>query len=49
MMDETLFRAKDLGKFKSEVAAAAVITMNPDLNGHVKSRQEPVGEATEGA
>jgi len=42
-----LFRAKDLGKFKSEVAAAAVAAMNPDLKGHILSKQEPVGEATE--
>lgn len=42
-----LFRAKDLGKFKSEVAATAVATMNPDLQGHIISKQEPVGEGTE--
>lgn len=42
-----LFRAKDLGKFKSEVAAAAVSDMNPDLKGKINSKQEPVGPDTE--
>ncbi|KAI0723211.1 ubiquitin activating enzyme [Earliella scabrosa] len=42
-----LFRAKDLGKFKSEVAAAAVADMNPDLKGKIDSKQEPVGPYTE--
>lgn len=42
-----LFRSKDLGKFKAEVAAAAVAEMNPDLHGHIESKQEPVGESTE--
>ncbi|EIW76161.1 ubiquitin activating enzyme [Coniophora puteana RWD-64-598 SS2] len=42
-----LFRPKDLGKFKSEVAAAAVSEMNPDLKGHILTKQEPVGQATE--
>ncbi|KDQ64663.1 hypothetical protein JAAARDRAFT_28301 [Jaapia argillacea MUCL 33604] len=42
-----LFRAKDLGKFKAEVAAAAVAEMNPDLKGHILSKQEPVGPDTE--
>ncbi|KAL7282341.1 hypothetical protein ACG7TL_003811 [Trametes sanguinea] len=42
-----LFRAKDLGKFKSEVAAEAVAAMNPDLKGKIESRQEPVGPDTE--
>lgn len=42
-----LFRAKDLGKFKAEVAAAAVAAMNPDLKGKIVSRQEPVGPETE--
>jgi ubiquitin-activating enzyme E1 len=42
-----LFRAKDLGKFKSEVAAAAVAEMNPALKGHILCRQDPVGQATE--
>ncbi|KAI0320611.1 ubiquitin activating enzyme [Amylostereum chailletii] len=42
-----LFRAKDLGNFKAEVAAAAVSDMNPDLKGHILSKQEPVGPDTE--
>jgi len=42
-----LFRAKDLGKFKAEVAAAAVSEMNPDLKGHILAKQEPVGPDTE--
>lgn len=42
-----LFRPKDLGKFKAEVAAAAVAAMNPDLEGKIESKQEPVGENTE--
>jgi ubiquitin-activating enzyme E1 len=42
-----LFRAKDLGKFKSEVAGAAVAEMNPDLAGKILAKQEPVGENTE--
>ncbi|CDO71302.1 hypothetical protein BN946_scf184908.g59 [Trametes cinnabarina] len=42
-----LFRAKDLGKFKSEVAAEAVASMNPDLKGKIEARQEPVGPDTE--
>jgi ubiquitin-activating enzyme E1 len=42
-----LFRAKDLGHFKAEVAAVAVADMNPDLKGHILSKQEPVGESTE--
>ncbi|KIM83749.1 hypothetical protein PILCRDRAFT_412109 [Piloderma croceum F 1598] len=42
-----LFRPRDVGKFKAEVAAAAVAEMNPDLKGHIVSKQEPVGQATE--
>ena len=42
-----LFRPKDLGKFKSETAAAVVSEMNPDLKGHIKSYQESVGPDTE--
>lgn len=42
-----LFRAKDLGKFKSEVSAAAVVEMNPDLRGKILSKQDPVGQETE--
>ena len=43
-----LFRAKDLGKFKAEVAADAVSEMNPDLAEKILSKQEPVGPTTEG-
>ncbi|KAI9508664.1 ubiquitin activating enzyme [Russula earlei] len=42
-----LFRAKDLGNFKSVVAAAAVTEMNPDLKGHIHGRQDTVGPDTE--
>jgi ubiquitin-activating enzyme E1 len=42
-----LFRAKDLGQFKSEVAAAAVEDMNADMKGHIWAKQEPVGPDTE--
>jgi ubiquitin-activating enzyme E1 len=42
-----LFRAKDLGKFKSEQAAAAVIDMNPDLANKIVSHQDAVGPDTE--
>jgi ubiquitin-activating enzyme E1 len=42
-----LFRPKDLGHFKSEVAAAAVTVMNPDLKGKIHTSQEPVGQQTE--
>jgi len=44
-----LFRAKDLGKFKAEVAAEAVADMNPDLKGKILAKQEPVGPDTESA
>jgi ubiquitin-activating enzyme E1 len=42
-----LFRPKDLGKFKSEVAADAVVEMNPDLRGKIHSKQDAVGPNTE--
>lgn len=42
-----LFRPKDLGNFKSEVAAAAVVAMNPDLDGKIDTKQEAVGPDTE--
>ncbi|KAI0265111.1 ubiquitin activating enzyme [Gloeopeniophorella convolvens] len=42
-----LFRAKDLGNFKSVVAAAAVTEMNPDLKGHIQGSRDPVGPDTE--
>lgn len=44
-----LFRSKDLGKFKAEVAAVAVSEMNPDLTDKILAKQEPVGPATESA
>ena len=43
-----LFRPKDLGKFKAEVAASAVADMNSDLIGKIIARQDPVGPTTEG-
>jgi len=42
-----LFRSKDLGKFKSECATAAVVEMNPDLGGQISTYQDAVGAATE--
>ena len=42
-----LFRPKDLGRFKSEVAATAVSEMNPDLKGKIISHQDGVGPETE--
>lgn len=42
-----LFRPKDVGNQKSEVAAAAVISMNPDLTGHIEAKQDKVGPETE--
>ena len=42
-----LFRPKDLGKFKAEVAAEAVSEMNKDLKGKIKSYQERVSSETE--
>ncbi|KAI1795152.1 ubiquitin activating enzyme [Ganoderma leucocontextum] len=42
-----LFRPKDLGNFKSEVAAAAVAAMNPDLEGKIDTKQDAVGPDTE--
>lgn len=43
-----LFRAKDLGHFKAEVAAVAVSEMNPDLKGKITTKQDAVGPETEG-
>lgn len=40
-----LFRPKDVGKNKSEVAAAAALDMNPDL--HIEAKLEKVGPETE--
>ena len=42
-----LFRPKDLGRFKAETAAHAVVEMNPNLQGKIITRQEPVGPDTE--
>ena len=42
-----LFRPKDLGAFKAEAAARAVVTMNPALEGKIVSQQLAVGETTE--
>lgn len=42
-----LFRAKDLGNFKSNAAAAAVSEMNPDLKGRIVPSQEAVGPDSE--
>ncbi|KAF8592588.1 ubiquitin activating enzyme [Ramaria rubella] len=42
-----LFRPKDLGRFKAETAASAVMEMNPDLHGKITTRQEAVGPDTE--
>lgn len=43
-----LFRPKDLGKFKAESAAAAVVEMNPDLQGKILAYRNRVGAETEG-
>ena len=43
-----LFRAKDVGKFKAESAAAAVADMNPELKGKINAHQNRVGPETEG-
>lgn len=42
-----LFRAKDLGHFKAEVAVAAASEMNTDLKGHTNAYQDVVGPNTE--
>lgn len=42
-----LFRAKDVGKFKAESAAAAVAAMNPELKGKIIAHQDRVGPETE--
>ncbi|KAG7097207.1 hypothetical protein E1B28_004578 [Marasmius oreades] len=42
-----LFRPKDLGKFKAEVAARVVSEMNTDLAGKITTRQDAVGPDTE--
>ena len=42
-----LFRPKDVTQPKSSTAIAAVTHMNPDLKGHITSRQDRVGPETE--
>lgn len=42
-----LFRPKDVGKQKSECAAAAVAAMNPDLKGKITTLTDRVGPDTE--
>lgn len=42
-----LFRPKDVGKLKSDCAAAAVQEMNPDLKGHIVTLRDRVGQDTE--
>ncbi|CCH60861.1 hypothetical protein TBLA_0D03620 [Henningerozyma blattae CBS 6284] len=42
-----LFRPKNVGGNKSEVAAAAVIAMNPDLQGKITAKIDKVGPETE--
>ncbi|KAK6459665.1 uncharacterized protein RJT20DRAFT_125008 [Scheffersomyces xylosifermentans] len=42
-----LFRPKDVGKNKSDVAAVAVQKMNPDLKGKIESMLDKVGSETE--
>lgn len=42
-----LFRPADVGKLKSECAAAAVQAMNPDLNGKIDALRDRVGPDTE--
>ncbi|RUP12667.1 hypothetical protein BC936DRAFT_139798, partial [Jimgerdemannia flammicorona] len=42
-----LFRPADVGKLKSETAAAAIAKMNPETLGHIKAHQDRVGPETE--
>ncbi|EGY13740.1 hypothetical protein VD0002_g7029 [Verticillium dahliae] len=42
-----LFRAPDVGKMKSDCAAAAAQAMNPDLVGHIQSLKDRVSPETE--
>ena len=47
MNRQFLFRPKDVGKNKSDVAALAVQQMNPDLKGKIDSKLDKVGPETE--
>ncbi|KAL4807699.1 hypothetical protein BDV18DRAFT_135854 [Aspergillus unguis] len=42
-----LFRTKDVGKLKSECASAAVVAMNPELEGKIVTLKDRVGPDTE--
>lgn len=42
-----LFRPKDVGRDKSEVAAESVVSMNPDLKGKITAKIDKVGPETE--
>ena len=42
-----LFRPKDVGQMKSDCAAKAVTSMNPDLEGHIVTLKDRVGADTE--
>lgn len=42
-----LFRPKDVGGFKSEIAAKAVTVMNPELKGKIHAKLDKVGADTE--
>ena len=42
-----LFRSHDVGQNKSEIAAKAVIAMNPDLTGKIETSIQKVGPETE--
>ncbi|CAK7198182.1 E1 ubiquitin-activating protein [Sporothrix eucalyptigena] len=42
-----LFRSKDVGSMKSDTAAKAVQSMNPDLEGHIDCLRERVSDETE--
>ncbi|KAJ6113529.1 Molybdenum cofactor biosynthesis MoeB [Penicillium sp. IBT 18751x] len=42
-----LFRSKDVGRLKSECASAAVQVMNPELNDHIVTLRDRVGNDTE--
>ncbi|KAJ2783125.1 E1 ubiquitin-activating protein [Coemansia javaensis] len=42
-----LFRPHDVGRLKSETAAAAVAAMNPDIAGKIVTHQDRVGPETE--